>query len=66
MAFFVVFQEVFLLREDLVAGGALVADILTQRCVGVHPLEVALEGKLETVKQDGKRLVPAAIFQDHS
>ena len=66
MAFFVVFLEVFLHREDLVAGGALVANILKQHRVGVHPLEVALEGKLETVKQDGKRLVPAANFQDHS
>ena len=52
MAFFLVLLEVFLHREELIAGGALVADILKQHRVGVHPLEVALEGRLEKVNRD--------------
>ena len=65
--------EVFLHREQLVAGGTLVADVLEQLLVGVHPLEVASESRLKKTKQDGVSqsgtfsqpslyLRPAAVF----
>ena len=36
--------------EELVAGGALVAHVVRQLGVGVHPPEVALEGSLRKSK----------------
>ena len=60
MTFFDVLLEVFLHREQLVAGGTLVADVLKQLLVGVHPLEVASESRLKKTKKGGVSQAPLA------